>query len=129
VRKIRERTPARLLAGRAGAAYRTETQLDLRAAHAAAKDAVRDEMHLATLFDPPFIARWQIFEVSTAAATKDGFLAQPDLGRHFNGASRAKIAEICPASWDLQIAIGDGLSVPAVAAQVPALLPLLIDGE
>jgi ethanolamine ammonia-lyase small subunit len=128
VRRVRERTPARLLTGRAGAAYRTETQLDLRAAHAAAKDAVRNEMRLTTLFDPEFIARWQIFEVSTGAATKDEFLAQPDLGRHFNEASRARIAEVCPASCDLQIAIGDGLSVPAIAAQVPALLPLLIEG-
>jgi ethanolamine ammonia-lyase small subunit len=41
VRKIRARTPARLLVGRAGAAYRTNTQLDLREAHAAARDAVR----------------------------------------------------------------------------------------
>ena len=36
VRRIRARTPARLLAGRAGAAYRTDTQLELREAHAAA---------------------------------------------------------------------------------------------
>jgi ethanolamine ammonia-lyase small subunit len=30
VRKIRARTPARILVGRAGPAYRTETQLQLR---------------------------------------------------------------------------------------------------
>ena len=41
VRKVRARTPARLLVGRAGGAYRTGTQLDLRDAHAAARDAVR----------------------------------------------------------------------------------------
>ena len=34
VMKIRARTPARLIVGRAGAAYRTGTQLELRAAHA-----------------------------------------------------------------------------------------------
>lgn len=43
-RKIRVRTPARLLVGRAGAAYRTSTQLDLGEAHAAARDAVRAEL-------------------------------------------------------------------------------------
>jgi ethanolamine ammonia-lyase small subunit len=128
VSKVRERTPARLLAGRAGAAYRTETQLDLRAAHAAAKDAVRNEMRLGTLFDPEFIERWQIFEVSTAAATKEEFLAQPDLGRRFNEASGAKILDTCRAGCDLQIAIADGLSVPAVRTQVPALLPLVVEG-
>ena len=41
LRKIQERTPARILTGRSGAAYRTSTQLDLREAHAAARDAVR----------------------------------------------------------------------------------------
>ena len=43
LRRIRERTPARILVGRAGAAYRTSTQMDLREAHAAARDAVRAE--------------------------------------------------------------------------------------
>jgi ethanolamine ammonia-lyase small subunit len=128
VRTVRERTPARLLAGRAGAAYRTETQLDLRAAHAAAKDAVRAEMQLSSVFDPAFVSRWQLFELSTGAASKDDYLLRPDLGRHFSIASRAKILESCAPECDLQIAIGDGLSVPAVAAQVPALLDALMAG-
>src|SRR5260370_10995103 len=46
VQKVRAQTPARLLAGRSGAAYRTNTQLDLREAHAAARDAVRAELNL-----------------------------------------------------------------------------------
>src|SRR5512133_3884482 len=40
---IRQRTPARLLLGRAGAAYLTKELLDLRRAHAEAKDAVLAE--------------------------------------------------------------------------------------
>ncbi len=43
VEKIRARTPARLLAGHSGGGYRTSTQLELRAAHAAARDAVRTD--------------------------------------------------------------------------------------
>ena len=50
LRKIRARTPARILAGRAGAAYRTSTQLELREAHAAARDAVRAELDLESVF-------------------------------------------------------------------------------
>jgi ethanolamine ammonia-lyase small subunit len=38
LQKIRARTPARILMGRAGAAYRTNVQLELREAHAAARD-------------------------------------------------------------------------------------------
>src|SRR5271155_5385251 len=81
VRKIRARTPARILVGRAGPAYRTETQLQLREDHAAARDA-----------------------------------------------ARAEISRRCIAERDVQIAIGDGLSVPAIGAQVPRLLPLLMEG-
>ena len=38
------------------------------------------------------------------------------------------IREQCAHSSDLQIVIGDGLSVKAVSAQVPGLLPLLFEG-
>ncbi len=38
--RLRAQTPARILTGRAGAAYRTATWLKLRADHAAARDAV-----------------------------------------------------------------------------------------
>jgi ethanolamine ammonia-lyase small subunit len=38
------------------------------------------------------------------------------------------LAARCTRENDIQIAIGDGLSVTAVAAQVPSLLPLLDEG-
>ncbi len=53
---------------------------------------------------------------------------RPDLGRSFDDASRETLQKLCPRAADLQIAIGDGLSVPAVATQVPPLLPLLDRG-
>lgn len=125
LRRLRARTPARLLEGRAGAGYRTETQLRLREAHAAARDAVRVEFDPLATFGAEFLEKWRLFETSTRARTKDEYLLNPDLGRHFSDASRAEIARRCDKSVALQIAIGDGLSVQAVAAQVPALLPLL----
>jgi ethanolamine ammonia-lyase small subunit len=128
VRKIRARTPARLLVGRAGAAYRTSTQLDLREAHAAARDALRAELDLEKAFGATFARQWQLFEVRTQAIGKEDYLLRPDLGRHFDGPSREEVRWRCPLESDLQIAIGDGLSVPAVAAQVPPLLPLLHEG-
>jgi ethanolamine ammonia-lyase small subunit len=128
VRKIRARTPARLLVGRAGAAYRTSTQLDLREAHAAARDAVRAELEMDVIFGASFVEKWNLFEVRTQATSKDEYLLRPDLGRRFDRASSTEIKERCSPNNDLQIAIGDGLSVPAVAAQVPALLSLLHTG-
>jgi ethanolamine ammonia-lyase small subunit len=128
VRKVRARTPARILLGRAGAAYRTGTQMDLREAHAAARDAVRAELDLEAAFGAGFVERWGLFEVRTRAMGKDEYLLRPDLGRSFDEASREQVRKTCPAGSDVQIAVGDGLSVTAVAAQVPALLPLLFEG-
>jgi ethanolamine ammonia-lyase small subunit len=128
LRKIRERTPARIFMGRAGAAYRTSTQLDLREAHAAARDAVRAELDLGTLFGAAFIKQWGLFEVCTEARSKEEYLLQPDLGRRLNETSRQELASRCTRENDIQIAIGDGLSVTAIAAQIPSLLPLLEGG-
>jgi ethanolamine ammonia-lyase small subunit len=128
VKKVRAQTPARLLAGRSGAAYRTSTQLELREAHAAARDAVRAELNLCTNFSQDFARKWNLFEVCSQAATKDEYLLRPDLGRHLNDQSRAAVTRRCATGHDLQIVIGDGLSVTAVALQAPRLLPLLCEG-
>ena len=128
LRKIRERTPARILSGRAGAAYRTATQIELREAHAAARDAVRAELDLESTFGVEFIKKWDLFEVRTEARSKEEFLLQPDSGRHLNETSRQEVSRRCSNDRDIQIVIGDGLSVTAVAAQVPSLLPLLCNG-
>lgn len=132
VKKVRAQTPARLLAGRSGAAYRTNTQLELREAHAGARDAVRAELNLfISPGDDPgdnFMRKWNLFEVCSRAASKDEYLLRPDLGRHLNDASRAEVNRHCTTGHDLQIVIGDGLSVTAVALQTPRLLPLLSVG-
>ena len=128
LRKIRKRTPARIFEGRAGAAYRTASQLELREAHAAARDSVKAELELETAFGAEFVKQWDLFEVWTEARSKEEYLLRPDFGRSFPGESKQELSRRCSRDNDIQIAIGDGLSVPAVAAQVPSLLPLLYDG-
>jgi ethanolamine ammonia-lyase small subunit len=123
--RVRSRTPARILTGRAGASYRTSTYLELRRDHAAARDAVVAEVDLSGDLGAAFVAEWGLFEVATMARTKAEFLLQPELGRALDPASRAALADRCPAGADIQVAIADGLSAAAVRAQVPALLPLL----
>lgn len=117
------RTPARVLAGRAGPGYRTDTWLQLRADHAAARDAVYAELDLDRL--GPLVAEYDLFAVDTRARSRGEYLTRPDLGRRLDDAARARVVADCPAGADLQVVIGDGLSATAVAAQVPALLPLL----
>ncbi len=121
----RARTPARILVGRSGAAYRTATQLELRQDHAAALDAVHAELDLERDFGKEFIEGRQLFEVRSQARDKIEYLMRPDLGRRLNEASRREVTRRCPLRADLQIVIGDGLSAAAVATQVPRLLPLL----
>jgi ethanolamine ammonia-lyase small subunit len=125
--RIRQRTPARVLVGRAGAAYRTGTQLDLREAHAAARDAVRTELDLVRDLGEDFVKQWNLFEVSTQASCKDEYLLRPDLGRRLSQSALEQISSSCPKHPLLQIIIGDGLSVTAVSAQVPRLLPLVAE--
>jgi ethanolamine ammonia-lyase small subunit len=127
IEKIRARTPARVLADRAGAAYRTATQLQLRHDHAAARDAVRAEFELKRDLGAEFVERWKLFSVSTMAASKEEYLRRPDLGRRLDGNARSLLAAHCALNADLQIVIGDGLSVTAISTQVPPLLPMLAE--
>jgi ethanolamine ammonia-lyase small subunit len=53
---------------------------------------------------------------------------RPDLGRCLTELSSNELVTHCPKGATFQVAIGDGLSAAAVAAQVPALLPLLESG-
>jgi ethanolamine ammonia-lyase small subunit len=69
-----------------------------------------------------------LFEVQTEASSKSEYLLRPDLGRTLGEVARSSVRVQCPQDPDVQIVVGDGLSVSAVAAQVPGLLPLLCDG-
>lgn len=121
--QVRARTPARILTGRAGASYRTATYLELRADHAAARDAVDAELDLDADLGAEFVAEWGLFEVPTLVATRAEFLLRPELGRSLEPSARPAVAALCPAGADVQVAIADGLSAAAVRVQVPALLP------
>jgi ethanolamine ammonia-lyase small subunit len=124
---LRRHTPARVLAGRSGTSYRTATLLDLRRDHAAAVDAVRAELDPARDLGGEFVARWGLREVATLARDRIEYLARPDLGRRFGPEATSVLAGL-PRRVDFLVALGDGLSASAVAAQVPALLPRLAEG-
>ncbi|HWZ45637.1 MAG TPA: ethanolamine ammonia-lyase subunit EutC [Candidatus Saccharimonadales bacterium] len=125
VQRIRQRTPARVLVERAGAAYSTATQLGLRRDHAAARDAVRNELDMTRDLGEQLVAEWKLFEVSTLAQDKDDYLLRPDRGRRLDESARQLVEMRCAPGCDLQLVIGDGLSVTAVAAQAPQLLPMI----
>ena len=125
VEAVRARTPARILVGHAGAAYRTATWLELRRDHAAARDAINTELDLARDLGTAFIHQWGLFEVTTLASTKQEFLLRPDLGRSFSDRAKAELVLRCPVGAMIQVAIADGLSATATRVQIPKLLPLI----
>jgi ethanolamine ammonia-lyase small subunit len=123
------RTPARVLVGRAGPSYRTATALKLREDHAAARDAVQAEVSLHRDMSAGggdnLVNRFGLFEVQTLAASKAEYLRRPDLGRKLSPQAEESLKHNCHEAADLQVAIGDGLSATAVAAQAPRLLARL----
>jgi ethanolamine ammonia-lyase small subunit len=127
IERLRALTPARVLSGRVGTSYRTEIQLALREDHAAAVDAVHAEIDFVRDLGAEFVTRWRLQEMRTRARTKHEYLMRPDLGRQLDDAALATLGTY-PRDADIQLAIGDGLSATAVAAQVPELLPLLAVG-
>jgi ethanolamine ammonia-lyase small subunit len=119
---LRERTPARVLVGRAGVSYPTATQLELREDHAIALDAVRAPLDLHAALGLDVVERFSLFEVRTCAASKEEHLLRPDLGRRFSAEARSEIARRCRRGVELQVALSDGLSAAAIAANGAAVL-------
>ena len=109
-RKMKEKTPARLGSGRAGARYQTLTMLRFRADHAAAQDAVFSQV------SEDFARKNGMEEVRTRCESKDEYLTRPDHGRCFDEENQKKIRAAIPGTPKVQIVIGDGLSSAAIMA-------------
>lgn len=124
---LRESTPARVLVGRAGAAYPTRTHLTLQADHAFARDAVHAELDLARDFGEELLKSIGLFEVHTEASSRTEHLLRPDKGRRLSAGAKEEIASRVPRGAELQLAVGDGLSATAVGAHAPTLLPMLLE--
>ena len=107
---IKQRTPARIGIGRAGARYETITQLRFRADHAAAQDSVF------SLVNEDFYKGNRLQFVQTKCKDKDEYLTRPDLGRRFDEKNQAIIKKVCGQNPKVLLVIGDGLSSAAVEA-------------
>ncbi len=118
-------TAARILIGSSGTSYRNETQLKLRIDHAAAVDAVQQQLRLSVDFPTDWQSRWKLFEVSSQVTSKQQYLQRPDLGRKLSIESIACLTELGTHHPDVQIVIGDGLSALATIHQAPGLLDIL----
>ena len=119
---MKERTPARIGVGHAGARYRTETMLRFQADHAAAQDAVFSDV------PEEFIEQmgWPVFQ--TACETREEFLTRPDKGRIFSPETLDKIRAAVPLGTQIVLYVADGLSSSAVCANSANILPVILEG-
>ncbi|EHQ88781.1 ethanolamine ammonia-lyase subunit EutC [Desulfosporosinus youngiae] len=122
VRAMKKLTPARIGVGRAGARPKTMSLLRFLADHAVAQDAVFLDV------SEEFLQRMSLMSVQSAAANKNEFLQRPELGRRLSAEAIKTISEKCEKNVQVQILIVDGLSSNAIEANIPDLLPALLQG-
>ena len=121
-RRLKEKTPARLGAGRAGARYKTLTMLRFRADHAAAQDAVFSQV------PEDFAAKNGLVALQTRCKAKDEYLTRPDLGRCFDEENQKKLRQEITGTPRVQIVVGDGLSSAAIVANAADCMAAIRDG-
>ncbi len=120
--RIVSRSRSRLGVGRAGPRPRTETLLRFREDHGLARDAVSSRV------DEKLIEELGFVRVRTLVESHEQYLARPDLGREISDETAATLRERCETEPQVQVIASDGLSSTAIEANLPDLLPALLDG-
>ena len=121
-RRLKEKTPARLGSGRAGARYKTLTMLRFRADHAAAQDAVFSQI------PEDYAEKNGLLAVQTKCRDKDEYLTRPDLGRCFDEENQQKLRAGISGTPRVQIVVGDGLSSAAILSNAADCMAAIRDG-
>lgn len=115
-------TAARIALTRSGPSLATTPMLQLRLAHALARDAVHavlDEAALAASLPTPPLKAW------SEAPDRATYLMRPDLGRRLHPEAAEALAPHA-ATYDLVITLGDGLSAQALQRHAGPLLACLL---
>lgn len=120
--RLKKTTNARICVGRAADRFKTETLLKFRADHAIAMDAVW------SFVDESILDRMNFYKVRTLIRDKEEYITRPDLGRVFSEDTINSIKEACINNPDVQIIVADGLSSPAINANIQDIYPIIVDG-
>lgn len=122
MRQMKEKTPARIGIGNAGARLKTQTYLTLRADHAGARDAVFRDVN------PELVQEMGLFSIESMCTSRNEHLTRPDLGRKLSDDTKKELKSKCQLNPTVQIYVSDGLSSQAVEANIADILPSLMDG-
>lgn len=114
-------TPARLQVG-GGSRLPTAAYLTFRADHAAARDAVQQDV------PQELLDRLHLPVFQTLCKDKNEFLTRPDLGRLVSDDTLRALKQHNPSPCDVLVYAADGLSSRAVAANLADILPIIRDG-
>jgi ethanolamine ammonia-lyase small subunit len=112
-------TPSRIVTGRTGTRYLTESYLGLRADHAIALDAVE------SLVPEGWPEQQGWLALRSKAKDHAEFLLHPEQGRALDEESRVRCARDGSSGVDVQLIAGDGLSAHALLVNGPALMAAL----
>lgn len=125
---LKRHTSARIALGRAGGSLPTRAVLEFNMAHAAARDAVHEEVDWERLARNLESLGLETVPLASAAPNRQVYLQRPDLGRRLNDVSRTTLAArgAGAAPIDLALIISDGLSAPAAQTQATPLLSELL---
>ena len=122
LRELCQKTPARIGIGKTGPRLMTVSLLQLRADHAAARDAVWKTV------DPQLLESLELECLQTCCTDTNMHLTRPDQGRRFPEETLQKLRSLNPTPPTVQVYLSDGLSSAAVEANARDILPALLDG-
>jgi ethanolamine ammonia-lyase small subunit len=121
---LRRVTPARIGLPRVGASIATQSALDLRLAHARARDAVHDALDIARLA-ADLASFGQALEVASEAMDRRSYLMRPDLGRALAPDSATALRQHAH-GYDVVFVVADGLSARAVQQHAAPVLQRVV---
>lgn len=120
--RMKEYTPARIGAGRAGTRYNTWSQLRFRADHATAQDAVFSDV------GEEFIDSQGWLKGQSQCESRDEFVTRPDKGRKLNDDTISLIKSQAKSNDKITLMVGDGLSSAAIEANAADCLQAIKQG-
>ena len=118
---LRQFTAARIGLPRSGASLATAPLLELRLAHARARDAVHERFDAARLVRELETLGLPVLTLASAAEDRQHYLMRPDLGRRLGEGYSAQLAPHA-ADYDVVFIVADGLSARAVATHAQPVL-------
>lgn len=123
---LKQFTAARIAIGRTGASIPLDQSLELKLAHAHARDAVYSELDTDKLSSDLKQFELPLLLLHSKAAYREQYLQRPDLGRELNEESVDILKDCAYDKTDVAIVIADGLSATAVNHNAIGLLKILI---